>query len=110
MKKWFHLTGKAWSFVTMHLPDEHFVLNHGGKLTQFVQDANMELSNCGRLRTTIRDIEGCFPNMPKEIIAQSAIKFTHYITKTKGYDSVYVPVRGNKPCRWHTKAKLTGYL
>ena len=108
MKKLFHLTGKAWSFITMNLPDEHFVLNHGGKLTQFVQETNMMLSNCGRMRTTIRDIEGCFPNMPKEIIAQSAIKFTHDITKDKGYDSVYVPARGNKPCRWHTKAK-TGY-
>ena len=92
----------------MNLPDEHFVLNHGGKLTQFVQETNMMLSNCGRMRTTIRDIEGCFPNMPKEIIAQSAIKFTHDITENKGYDSVYVPARGNKPCRWHTKAR-TGY-
>ena len=105
MKKLFHLTGKAWSFITMNLPGEHFVLNHGGKLTQFVRETNIALNQHGRMRTVIRDIEGCFPNMPKEIIAQAAIKFTHDITSQQGYDSIYVPNRGNKPCQWKTKAK-----
>ena len=32
MRKLFHLTGRAWSFITAHMEGQHFVLNHGGKV------------------------------------------------------------------------------
>ena len=66
MMRLFHKTGKAWSFITSHLPGEHFVINHGGEVTKFLQETKDKLKHLGPIKSEIMDIEGCFPNMPKE--------------------------------------------
>ena len=36
MRSLFHLSGKAWSFITANLTGDHFVIQHGGRVTDFV--------------------------------------------------------------------------
>ena len=68
MSKLFHITGRAWSFLTAHLPGQHFVIEHGGQVTDFLEKACADLRQIGDIEHTIQDIEGCFPNMPKDAI------------------------------------------
>ena len=68
MRNLFGLTGKALSFLTSRCEGEHFVLNHGGELRTFLETASSELAQLGEVDYATADIEGCFPNMPKEAI------------------------------------------
>ena len=65
MRKLLGLVGRAWSFVTARIPGEHFVTNHSGIVPRFLDEAN-ELAQHGEIKFVIKDIEGCYPNMPKE--------------------------------------------
>ena len=55
----------------------------------------------------IKDIEGCFPNMPKPAIVLALTHILQELRISKGYSAVYVPTADSKPCRWDTRA--TGY-
>ena len=43
--------------------------------------------------------------MNKDMISLGLRKLTAMITENKGYDCVYVPRRGKKPCTWSTTNK-----
>ena len=92
MKKLFHLTGRARSFISANIPGEHFVLNHGGQLPAFFEETQNTLRPQGTMKVAIKDIEGCFPNMNKSDIQPPGLTgITTLITQTYGYDAVYIP-------------------
>ena len=102
MKALFHKTGRAWSYIASHLPGDNFVINHGGQVTEFLHTAVAELSGQGVVRHSISDIEGCFPNMPKDAIRQGLRATLDTITRADGCDSITVPSKRTQACTFRT--------
>ena len=100
MSKLFHLAGRAWSFITSNIPGEHFTLNKIGQLQEFFTEVEDKLAVQGKIHAQVKDIEGCFCNMPKQAITEGLQQITELITDNQGYKAVYVPCRGRHPCRW----------
>ena len=67
MRRLLHYVGRAWSFVATQNPGEHLVINKTGDVPKFFRDAE-KLHQYGELKMEVYDIEGCYPNMPKETI------------------------------------------
>ena len=108
MKQLFHLSGKAWAFITANIPGEHFTIPHGGYVGNFLNSVEKDLGHLGQLRSQITDIEGCFPNMDKKMIREGLQTITQSITAAHGHHTVYVPKLASKPCRWKSRAQ--GYV
>ena len=54
----------------------------------------------------IFEIEGCFPNMPKETIRFALRDIVQRIRREENQDGVYVPRYSDKqPCAWKSKRK-----
>ena len=83
---------------------EHFVIPHGGKVPEFLKDAQ-ELKKEGRINYVIKDIEGCYPHMPKEIIRFAMRDMVTELQRTKQYDAVEVPSKQSEKCRWKSRRK-----
>ena len=93
--------GKAWHFISTHVPGEHFVINSTRGVPALFERAMNTLSACeGELQVEVRDIEGCYPNMPKDIIRQAARDITRQLQDRYAYEGVWVPKRGKRPCAW----------
>jgi hypothetical protein len=90
MKKLFHLAGRAWAFLANEIQGEHFIIPHGGKVPEFLQDVT-ELQTKGELTYVIKDIEGCYPHMPKEIIRFAMRDMVEELKRVKQYEAVEVP-------------------
>ena len=60
--------GRAWAFVAANMEGEHFTLNKCSDVPEFFRETEKKLGKLGEIEYIIRDIEGCFPNMPKEAI------------------------------------------
>ena len=105
MSKLFSITGRAWSFITAHLPGEHFVINNSTEVPEFLHEATQQLSHLGKIKVDIQDIEGCFPNMEKNTIKLALRSITKQVQQTYNTDCVYVPSRRSLPCKWHTEDK-----
>ena len=103
MRRLFHLTGRAWSFITSNIPGEHFVLNHSGQVPAFLQQVERQLGPKGPLQVDIKDIEGCFPNMDKDVIRLGLAHATTAIRRQTGHEAVYLPARGRAPCQWRAR-------
>ena len=58
MRKLFHLVGRAWSFVTSHLPGEHFAINHGDVVPGWMKENAAELAKHGEVTCEIMDMDG----------------------------------------------------
>ena len=96
MRKLFHLVGRAWSFVTSHLPsDEHFTINHGDVVPGWLRENAAELAKHGEVTCEIMDMEGCFTNMPKDPIKFGLRDLTQRIRREKGHTGVVVPSKTN---------------
>ena len=55
----------------------------------------------GDLKAVVLDIEGCFPNMPKETIRFALRDIINEIQKTTAYKGVLVPARADsRRCHW----------
>ena len=67
MKRLQHYIGRAWSFVTSQIQGEHFVINKTSEVPKFLQEAEA-LAEHGKLGLKVYDMEGCYPNMPRETI------------------------------------------
>ena len=106
MHKLFHVTGRAWSFLTANIPGEHFVIKHGGEVPKFLTEAQKALGDKGKMAYVIKDIEGCFPNMPKEAIRLALTDISKEITQKWGYDKVLVPNKDSQKCTWKTTKKF----
>ena len=104
MNKLFHITGRAWSFLTANLPEPHFVIEHSGKVPAFLQGAVDSLCDKGDITYTIKDIEGCFPNMPKEAIEFGLLELTSQLRKA-GRTEVIVPKKDSLKCSWTSRKK-----
>ena len=100
MRSLLHIAGRAWSFVTATIPGEHFVLKEGGQVPQFLKAAAERVSSQGELKYVIKDVEGCFPNMPKPEIMLAARDILQEHGKYKR-TGVWVPSVGAKNCRWN---------
>ena len=98
MQALFHLTGRAWSYITSHLPGENFVIKHGGQVTEFLGTAVAELRQRGTVHHVISDIEGCFPNMPKDAIRRGLRELLEAVTEAYGVDSITVPSKARQTC------------
>ena len=106
MKKLFHITGRAWSYITSHLASDNFVINHGGLVPAYLREAEDKLRERGQIHCMVRDIEGCFPNMPKDFIRMGLRSELHKLEQTHGYDSITVPKRKSVACTFKpTKRK-----
>ena len=104
----FHKTGRAWSYITSNMARGDTVLNHGGHLIEFLEKTVQELSPIGEIRFAIDDIEGCFPNMPKDAIKTAMRQTLREITTTTGHDSISVPSKKSVPCTFKV-TKKRGY-
>ena len=105
MRKLFHLTGRAWSFITNNIPGDHFVLKKADDVPAFLEEVQHDLGNRGKIKSTIQDIEGCFPNMSKNIIQIGLLSIINKIKAEHSYTGVFVPKRGKAPVTWNTKRK-----
>jgi len=100
MRKLLGLVGRAWSFATAKMEGEHFVMHHGGQVPDFLREAE-KLREYGEIGAIIRDITGCFPNMPKETIRFALRKIAQEFKQQHGYEGVTVPRWSKtKPCSW----------
>jgi hypothetical protein len=79
----------------------HFTINKSSEVKEFMLKAQRELAHKGRLCAEIWDIEGCYPNMPKETIRFALRKVLDKLRKKFGYEEVWVPKYSDaQPCRW----------
>ena len=58
----------------------------------------------GDITYTIKDIEGCFPNMPKEAIEFGLLELTSQLRK-EGRTEVIVPKKDSLKCSWTSRKK-----
>ncbi len=105
MKRLFHLTGRAWSFITSRLASDNFVINHGGQVTKFLQEAQQKLQGRGQIQYRVEDIEGCFPNMEKRFIRLALASELHKLEAAYGVDAITVPNRKAHPCTFKTSRR-----
>ena len=104
LKRLLGLAGRAWYFITKHAPDDNLILEKTEDILEIFERAN-NLPGDGDLQFINRDIEGCFPNMPKKAI-QFGLRFITENLKKTGKKGVFVPKRSSKqPCMWNTKRK-----
>ena len=82
--------GRAWAFVAANMEGEHFTLNKCTDVPEFLRETEKKLGELGEIEYIIRDIEGCFPNMPKEAI-RLALREEASKRIRMGLNGVYVP-------------------
>ena len=97
MRRLFHLTGRAWSFIASHLASDNFVLTKCSDVPRVLSEAQRALAGHGPIECTTRDITGCFPSMPKEAIALGMTSEVHKLEHL-GYGGVQVPRAASRPC------------
>ena len=73
------------------------------QVPSFLQKAEKKLKGIrGKLKISLQDIEGCYPNMPKDIITQTAKDLCRELQDKHGREGVWIPKRGKrKPCEWN---------
>lgn len=108
MKTLYHMSGRAWSFITKQLPGKHFILNKTTEVPKLLDTANEKLGKHGDIEIQITDIVGCFPNMPVESIKKGMSYYINQLEREyKG--GVYVPSKQTKQCTWKVSYKTKGY-
>ena len=78
MKRLMTKTGKAWNFVVHNIPLERFKLVQVHEVPKFIEQGVIKMSSKGPLDIKTYDIEGCFPNMPKEAIKKEIAPWAVY--------------------------------
>ena len=104
MRKLFHLAGRAWAFLANEIQGEHFIIPHGGKVPDFLKEVT-ELGKEGELAYVIKDIEGCYPHMPKEIIRFAMRDMVEELKRVKQYEAIEVPSKKTDKCQWKCRKK-----
>jgi hypothetical protein len=108
MRRLFHKTGRAWAFLTAQTDGEEFTMKSSKEVPEFLQQMQQQLGNLGTIHMDIQDIEGCFPNMPKEAI-KLALRDKVQQLQRKGINGVCIPNKDTLPCVFQTKKKY-GYV
>ena len=99
MRRLLGYVGRAWAFVTARMEGQHFVIHHGGQVPKFLEEAS-QLGNEGDVGVVVKDIEGCYPAMPKAAIRFGLRNIVADIKRTHGYEGVTVPMQSTKACGW----------
>ena len=74
----------------------------------FYKEAQSRLQHQGAIKSVVRDIEGCYPAMPKEAIRLALREVAARIKREQGYTGVWVPRRATtKPCQWKYRGSKT---
>ena len=73
-------------------------------MPSFLKEAE-KLRVHGELDFFIKDIEGCYPHMPKEVIRFGMRDITKEIQRFMGYEAVEIPRKKTEQCRWKTGRK-----
>ena len=81
------------------------VINKCQDVPKFFREAEQQLGFLGEFGIIVRDIESCYPNMPKEAIRFGLLDTTQRITREQGYEGVSVPKFSRKPCTWKQNQK-----
>ena len=108
LKRLLHYVGRAWSFIATesNLRGEHFVISKTTDVPRFMREAADKVSPHGEVQTRIYDIEGCYPNMPKESIRFAMMKTIKRLSDEFGYNGVFVPKWSDtQPCSWRSNRK-----
>jgi hypothetical protein len=101
MRRLLGLVGRAWSFVTSQMSGEHMVINKCHEVPEFLQGAAKALAPFGELGLIVRDIESCYPSMPKDAIRFGLLDITQRLRREHGFEGVTVPkFSRKKPCSW----------
>ena len=67
-------------------------------MTQFLREVQDKLEPKGEIRCVIKDIEGCFPAMPKDVTRIALRSELHKLEAKYGYDGISVPKQSTKSC------------
>lgn len=97
MRKLFHLAGKAWSFIASMIQEGEFTIPHSGKVKEFLEEAEKKLQG-GAIGYILKDIVGCFPNMPKDSIKTALSEKIQWIQSTTTSTGISVPRRKQMAC------------
>ena len=82
------------------IPGEHLVINKTSQVPAFLEEAK-QVARHGQMKMAIFDIEGCYPNMPKETIRFALRDVLKQMETKYGYDGVWVPKWSDtRPCGW----------
>ena len=102
-----HKAGRAWFHISRNIPGDHFVLDKCDAVPMKLKSAVACLQHIqGGLHITNEDIEGCYPNMPKELIKEAA-RWVCRNLELASKIGVWVPKRGKKKCSFDIHPKST---
>ena len=105
MRRLLHLVGRAWYFLAKR--DEcgdSFVIERSEDVPAFLEMATRMVSQQGPVAYTIKDIEGCYPAMPKEAIRMAMREHILRIESTSGQRGVSVPrFSDTQRCEWRKR-------
>ena len=109
MKKLLSKAGRAWYFMATQVPGEILDMPLVKDMPSFLEQAKADMEFLGHdYDIKSYDIEGCFPNMPKEAIELAALELTHHFLE-QGEKGVWVPChRTNRPAWSHPETKERG--
>ena len=99
MHRLLSLVGKAWYFVARKMSGEHFIIDSTRDVPQFLENARSKFGGEG-FQAHVLDIEGCYPNMPKDKIEHAMLQLVQE-ARRDGHTGVSVPMRAKKlKCSW----------
>ena len=78
------------------MPGQHFTIERTMDVPQFLNDAH-KIIGAGDLHAEIYDVEGCFPNMPKQHISFALRQVLKEIELATGRDSVNLSLHEGQP-------------
>ena len=107
MRRLLHLAGRAWYFIIRQYQGQHFAIHTTQEVPGAIKEMHLNLSakmhKGEEIGCIIKDIKGCYPNMPKPAI-QDALE--EIVTKMQTqYSGVFIPRRGLQPCKWKTRGQ-----
>ena len=112
MRRLLHLVGRAWYWLAKR--DEcgdSFVCENSQDVPRFLEQASRMISQQGPVAYTIKDIEGCFPSMPKDAIRMAMRDHVARIMRSSGQKGVSVPrYSDNSPCEWRRRKDDRRYI
>jgi len=93
--------GRAWYFMSVQRDDRlQFEIPLVSDIPNFIDRASSQMRSCGNdFEVKLFDIEGCFPNMPKEAIRAAARDYVAYFHKL-GKQGVWIPRARLKKPSW----------
>ena len=99
MRALLHLVGKALYFVANQMPGEHFIIPSTRDVPAFLRSTTEKFGG-KEIEARVLDIEGCYPNMPKELI-RFAMREIIEEARRHGKSGVSVPTRSKtRKCTW----------